>query len=323
MQCLITGVAGFIGSTLAERLVSQGHFVTGIDCFTDYYARELKEANLTTLLDSKNFTLIKSDICAYDNLATLVRSVDVIFHQAAQAGVRASWGKTFESYTHHNILATQMLLEACRGASNIKKIVYASSSSVYGDAEQFPTKEDSIPKPVSPYGVTKLAAENLMYLFQRECSIPTVSLRYFTVYGPRQRPDMGFNRFIRMALRGDELTLYGDGSQSRDFTYVDDIVTANIQAATDGIPGQVYNICGGTQATITEILSIVESYTSKLKIKRSERQSGDAKHTSADTSRAKKDLLFSPSIELRDGIKKEVLWMEEILSSSLASIMPK
>ena len=214
MKTFVTGCGGFIGSHLVDRLLELGYEVTGIDCFTDYYSREIKEANISNALKHNNFKLIEEDILDMDKFP----EVDYIFHLAAQAGVRASWGKSFEIYTRNNIEATQKLLEFYKDRE-IKKFVYASSSSVYGDAE-LPMREDSLLKPVSPYGVTKLAGENLCYLYWKNYQVPTVSLRYFTVYGPRQRPDMAIHKFVKAISNNEEITVFGDGSQTRDFTFV-------------------------------------------------------------------------------------------------------
>ena len=312
MLCLITGVAGFVGSSLCDRLLADGHSVRGIDCFVDYYPRAVKESNLSAARKNTRFSFQEGNLLTAD-IPPLIDGVDVIFHQAAQAGVRASWGGYFSSYCDNNILATQKLLEAAKGRSHIKKIVYASSSSVYGNAESFPTPETIMPQPVSPYGVTKLAAEHLMSLYATEFGVPTVSLRYFTVYGPRQRPDMAFNRFARAALQGEELSLYGDGEQSRDFTFISDIVEANILAALKGNPGRVFNIGGGTQATVNMVLDIIKARVGALKVKRFERQVGDARHTSADTSRARSELGYKPQVSLVEGIAREIDWMAEQL----------
>src|SRR5436190_6883622 len=235
MKALVTGAAGFIGSTLSERLIADGATVVGLDCFTDYYPRERKEHNLTLLRQSPGFTLVEAAIADAD-WATLLDGVSCVFHLAAQAGVRKSWGRDFRVYTVNNVEATQILLEACQGRP-IERLVYASSSSVYGDDVPIPMREDARPQPVSPYGVTKLAAEQLCHLYHVNYGVPTAAMRYFTVYGPRQRPDMAFHRFIRAAIRSESITLYGDGEQTRDFTFVADAVAATIAAGEHGVPG--------------------------------------------------------------------------------------
>ncbi|MDZ7885521.1 MAG: NAD-dependent epimerase/dehydratase family protein [Mycobacterium sp.] len=240
MTALVTGVAGFIGSTLAERLVSSGQKVIGIDSFSDYYDRETKELNLARLSTAGEFTLLEADLNTVD-LSALLADVEVIYHQAGQPGVRKSWGADFVRYVEANISATQRLLESSRNsAPKLTRFVYASSSSVYGDAENYPTRESDCPQPRSPYGVTKLAAEHLVSLYAANFGLPAVSLRYFTVYGPRQRPDMAFNRFISGALSGSRLTVHGDGKQIREFTYVDDIVEANVRAGVRHWPQDSY-----------------------------------------------------------------------------------
>jgi UDP-glucuronate 4-epimerase len=312
MHCVVTGAAGFVGSTLVERLLSLGHTVVGIDCFVDYYPRTIKERNLQRARDSKNYTFIEANLLAAD-LTKLLDGASWVFHQAAQAGVRASWGSYFESYTANNVLATQRVLEALVGNPTLKRVVYASSSSVYGNAERYPTDEGILPQPVSPYGVTKLAAEHLMSLYASEHGLPTASLRYFTVYGPRQRPDMAFNKFARAALKGEEITIYGDGEQSRDFTYIDDIVTGNILAAERATPGGVYNLGGGAIITVNEVLEHLGKIVGPLKITRQGKQRGEALRTSADTTRAQRELGFAPTVAVRDGLEREVAWMEEQL----------
>jgi YbgC/YbaW family acyl-CoA thioester hydrolase len=234
MHALVTGAAGFIGSTLVERLLGQGARVTGIDCFTDYYPRPVKERNLQGPRASDRFTFVEAALQETD-LGPLLEGVTHVFHLAAQAGVRRSWGREFQVYTVNNIEATQVLLEACVGRP-IERLVYASSSSVYGDNTPVPMREDTLPQPVSPYGVSKLAAEQLCYLYSVNHGVPATSVRYFTVYGPRQRPDMGFHRFLSAALRDEAITVYGDGEQTRDFTFVADAVSATIAAANAGCP---------------------------------------------------------------------------------------
>ena len=306
MRILVTGVAGFIGSTLAERLIRDGHEVTGIDAFTDYYPRAMKEANLTTLKTSPKFKLVEADLSEVD-LAPFVDGTDTIFHQAAQAGVRASWGASFEVYTRWNILATQRLLEAVKG-SKVRRFVYASSSSVYGDTTDLPMRETSRPMPFSPYGVTKLAAEHLVELYRHNFGVSTVSLRYFTVYGPRQRPDMAFHKFMRSLIEDKPLTVFGEGNQTRDFTFVDDIVEANVLSLADGVEG-VYNIGGGSRVTLKEALETLGRVSGKkLRLDNIEEQAGDAKHTSADTSRAREKLGYAPRVSLEEGLAREFAW---------------
>lgn len=312
MRCVITGVAGFVGSSIADFLLANGHTVVGIDCFVDYYPAEIKMRNLAGALGSPNFKLVKENLLHAD-LPALLDGSEWIFHQAAQAGVRASWGQYFNTYCDNNILATQRLLEAARSSGAIKKIVYASSSSVYGNAEAFPTREEMLPRPTSPYGVTKLAAEHLMCQYAGEFGLPTVSLRYFTVFGPRQRPEMAFHKFIKAALEGEEIVVYGDGEQSRDFTFIADIVQANHLAALEGSPGDVFNIGGGTQASINQVLELLGGQIGKLKVRREERQAGDARHTSADTTRARAKLGFEPKFSLEEGLRRQIAWIDEQL----------
>jgi len=316
MKCLVTGAAGFVGSSISDALLAAGHEVTGVDCFIDYYPAEVKRKNLASAQDHRNFTFIEGNLLELD-LAKLLAGTEWVFHQAAQAGVRASWGRDFEIYTSNNILATQLLLEAAKSPaarSSLKKIVYASSSSVYGDAEALPTLETARPQPLSPYGVSKLAAEHLMVLYQKEFGVPTASLRYFTVYGPRQRPDMGFHRFLRSTLSKEPIRIFGDGEQSRDFTFISDIVEANIAAARNETPELVYNIGGGSRVTVNEVLALIGEITgTKPIVEYQGRQNGDVLHTSADTTRAKKALGYAPKIDLKRGLTAEAEWMSQLL----------
>ena len=312
MKALVTGVAGFIGSTLAERLCGQGADVIGLDCFTDYYARAIKERNLVALRSQPRFRLVESSIQQAD-LRTLLADRTHVFHLAAQAGVRKSWGTDFAVYTVNNIEATQMLLEACT-KQPLKGIVYASSSSVYGDNVPLPMREDALPQPVSPYGVTKLAAEQLCFLYHVNYGLPAVSLRYFTVYGPRQRPDMGFHRFLRATMRGEPITVYGDGEQTRDFTFVADAVSATVAAATRGVSGRVYNIGGGSRVTVNEVLDIIGRVSGRRPLITSDpAQKGDMRHTYADTSLARADLGFNPTVALEEGLAAEYKWLVDSL----------
>jgi len=308
VKAVVTGAAGFIGSHLASSLLEAGQEVLGIDCFTDYYPRALKEANLAPLRDHARFRLVEERLQDAE-LPRHLEGASAVFHLAAQAGVRASWGREFAHYTEHNVLATQRLLEAALEAGR-PRIVYASSSSVYGDAPVLPLREDSPCRPVSPYGVTKLAGEHLALLYHRNHGLPTVSLRFFTVYGPRQRPDMAFHRFLKAARDEQPITLFGDGSQTRDFTYVDDIVTAVRAAALSGRPGCVYNVGGGERVALNEVLRLIESVTDKhLQVQRREPQMGDMKDTFADTSAASRDLGFRSTVGLAEGLAREWQWI--------------
>lgn len=316
MKSIVTGAAGFIGSTLSERLLEQGHQVIGVDCFLDYYPRELKEKNLEKVRDNSNYQFIEGDLLDLD-LAEILAGTDYIYHQAAQAGVRSSWGSDFSIYTNTNILATQKLLEACRDkrvSESLKKLVYASSSSVYGDAESLPTVETMRPKPLSPYGVSKLAAEHLCLLYDKEFNVPTVSLRYFTVFGPRQRPDMAFRRFITAALKEEEIRVFDDGEQSRDFTFIDDIIKANIDSAQAKTRASVFNIGGGSRVTVNQVLEMISEIVSKkLNVTYLPREYGDVKHTAADTSQAQEAFSYNPEVSLREGLTKQTAWIEQIL----------
>jgi UDP-glucose 4-epimerase len=308
MKALVTGAAGFIGSHLAEALLDRGAEVTGLDCFADYYPRPIKERNLLASRQRRNFTLVESTIQSAD-LADLLRGVTHVFHLAAQAGVRRSWGRDFRIYTVNNIEATQILLEAC-AAVPLDRFVYASSSSVYGDDVALPMREDAVPHPVSPYGVSKLAAEQLCYLYHVNHGVPAVSLRYFTVYGPRQRPDMGFHRFLRAAMRADAIEVYGDGEQTRDFTFVSDAVGATVAAAEKGVPGRVYNIGGGARVSVNRVIELVGQVTGQpVRTNPTRKQKGDMRDTFADTSRARADLGFVPQVQLSDGLAAEYHWL--------------
>jgi len=308
MNALVTGVAGFIGSQLAETLLARGAQVTGIDCFTDYYPRTIKESNLEGARRNPAFRLVESTIQAAD-LPALLQGTTHVFHLAAQAGVRRSWGRDFRVYTVNNIEATQVLLEACKAAP-LDRLVYASSSSVYGDEAALPMREDSLPRPVSPYGVSKLAAEQLCYLYHVNYGVPAVSLRYFTVYGPRQRPDMGFHKFLKAALRGQPIEIFGDGEQTRDFTFVADAVEATIAAGVRGKVGRVYNIGGGSRVSVNHVLDVIRSVTNlDVIVRRVDEQKGDMRDTYADTSLARADLAFAPAATLATGLAAEYEWL--------------
>ena len=278
MKALVTGAAGFIGSHLSGALLDRGANVVGVDAFSDYYRRALKERNLDENLRRERFQFIEAWIQEAD-LDRMLDGVTHVFHLAAQAGVRKSWGKDFKTYTVNNVDATQMLLEACVNRP-LTKFVHASSSSVYGDRVPIPMREDALPQPVSPYGVTKLAAEQLGHLYQMNFGVPTVAMRYFTVYGPRQRPDMAFNKFIRAAIKDEPITLYSDGEQTRDFTYVADAVAATMAAGDRGVPGTAYNIGGGSRVSMNHVVRIIEKVVGcPLKIVREGAQKGDMRDT--------------------------------------------
>ncbi len=309
MNALVTGGAGFIGSTLSERLLEQGARVRAIDAFTDFYPRPLKERNLENLRGRAGYELIEGDLRDLD-LGAALDGVTHVFHLAAQAGVRRSWGQEFEVYTGLNVDATQRLLEACV-KHPVERLVYASSSSVYGDDVAIPMLETALPQPVSPYGVTKLAAEQLCHLYHVNYGVPTVSLRYFTVYGPRQRPDMGFNRFFSAILDGRPLVQFGDGLQTRDFTFVADAVTATATAAVRGVPGRVYNIGGGSRVSLREVFDLIARVSGReVTIDRQGPQKGDMRDTYADTARARNDLGFAPTVTLEEGLRAMWRWME-------------
>ena len=308
MKALVTGAAGFIGSHLTAALLDRGADVTGVDAFTDYYPRSIKESNVAVNAGRRGFHFIQASLQAAD-LGALLEEKTHVFHLAAQAGVRKSWGHDFRVYTDNNVDATQRLLEACVDRP-LHRFVYASSSSVYGDNVSMPMREDALPQPVSPYGVTKLAAEQLCYLYFANHGVPTTSVRYFTVYGPRQRPDMAFHRFIRAALRGEAITLYGDGEQTRDFTFVTDAVAATIAAGDRGKTGCAYNVGGGSRVSVNKLFEIIAAIHGRpLEIRREPAQKGDMRDTFADTSRARADLGFAPQVSLEQGLEAEYRWL--------------
>jgi nucleoside-diphosphate-sugar epimerase len=312
MKILVTGVAGFIGSHLAGRFIKEGYEVRGVDSFLDYYPRRIKEHNVRGLNGKKGFEFIEGDILGLD-LAKLLDGVDAVFHQAAIAGVRSSWGAGFDEYVRNNILGTQLLLEACRD-SELKKFVYASSSSVYGDSDELPIKETSPVRPVSPYGVTKLSGEQLAYLYYKGYGVPVVSLRYFTVYGPRQRPDMAFHKFLGAVITGGQIEVYGTGEQTRDFTYIGDAVDANLAALSSGVNGEAYNVGGGSRIKLIECIRLIEEISGqKANLRFGDSQRGDARHTYADVSKAKKDFGYSPRVGIREGLTQHYNWLKNNL----------
>lgn len=304
MKVLVTGAAGFIGSRLSRRLLDEGAAVCGVDSLTDYYPLWIKRRNLDPLLADRRFTFVEADLNDLP-LGRRLRGVDTVYHLAAQAGVRASWGRSFAAYLRNNISATQRLLEAAKNAPP-RKIVYASSSSVYGLTPDLPMTETSPLLPISPYGVTKLAAEQLGFLYHKNCGLPVVSLRFFTVYGPGQRPDMAFHKFFKAILEGREIPVFGDGSQTRDFTYVDDIVEALVAAGRSGPDGEVFNVGGGHRERLSALFAIFEKITGRtVKTRRMEKQKGDAPHTFAAIDKARRGLGFAPRVDLEAGLERE------------------
>lgn len=305
MTVLITGVAGFVGSAIARRLLAAGEPVVGVDSLTDYYDPGLKKENLATI-PGDGFTFVAEDLNSAD-LDALLDGVQVVFHEAGQPGVRKSWGEDFATYVDANVLATQRLLEAARRAPALRRLVYASSSSVYGNAQAYPTTEGDLPAPHSPYGVTKLAAEHLCTLYARNFGVPTVSLRYFTVYGPGQRPDMAFNRFIRAALAGEPIEVFGSGEQIRDFTFVDDVVTANLLAAANPVaPGSVFNVSGGTSISVNEVLDVLSGIAGRpLDVRRTEPVAGDVGRTGGSADRIRRELRWEPTVGVEQGLRAQ------------------
>lgn len=311
MKVVVTGAAGFIGSHLTESLLADGHEVVGVDAFSDYYAREVKEHNLDAARRHASFRLVEGRLQELD-LTEPLEGAGQVFHLAAQAGVRSSWGEHFRLYTDNNVLATQCLLEAAVRAGT-PRLVMASSSSVYGEAKELPIRETTPCRPVSPYGVTKLAAENLGYLYGRLHGVPVVSLRYFTVYGPRQRPDMAFHRFLKAARDRQPIALFGDGGQTRDFTFIGDVVAATRAAADSGRPGCVYNVGGGERVSMNQVLEVIREVTGRaLEVRREAQQKGDMRDTFADTQAAAADLGFRSSTSLREGLGREWAWIQEM-----------
>lgn len=310
-KCLVTGAAGFIGSHLCERLVETGNEVIGVDCLTDYYKPAIKRQNIESFRDSDQFEFLEKNILDLD-LPSLLPEIDAVFHQSAQAGVRASWGSEFDEYIDQNIRSTQFLLEGVKNEAPELPVVMASSSSVYGIPDKLPMKEEMKPQPYSPYGVTKLAAENLAMLYHANFDLKTVALRYFTVYGPRQRPDMAFTRFLGWISQNLTLTIFGDGTQSRDFTYVGDVAEANLAVIRDEAYGNVYNVGGGQRATLNEVIETMEDVVGETVEKEYEDvQEGDVPHTDADTSAIRSDTSWEPSVSLREGLSRQWEWLRD------------
>ena len=311
MRVVVTGAAGFIGSHLCERLLADGNQVVGIDSFTDFYEPRLKETNLEAAERNPNFALEELDL-VHASIRKVVRGANIVYHLAGLDGVTPSWGSEFDRYVKDNIVATQRLLEALRSAEP-QRVVFASGSSVYGEAEMFPTKESAVPKPASPFGMTKLAAEHLAFVYMRTYGLPLTSLRYFTVYGPRQRPDMAFVRFMKALVADAEIEIYGDGEQTRDFTYVSDAVDATVKAATADVAGGIVNIGGGSRVTVNRVLETLEEI-SGLKARRRVLPAapGDPRHTGASINLARERLAWEPRVSLREGLTRQWRWFQQM-----------
>ena len=318
MRALVTGAAGFIGSHLCDALLAGGHEVVGIDCFSDYYSRTLKEQNLVTARENIRFTFRELDLVD-DDLIAAVSGAEIVFHLADRSGVRSTRRNRFDHYVRDNLVATQRLLETVEMAS-IRRFVYAGSSSIYGDAERLPTKESNLPLPLSAHGVTKLAAENMVYLYAHNHGLPAVTLRYFHVYGPRQRPDMAIARFITGLVDGTPVEIYGDGEQTRDFTYVADVVEATLRAATANVSGKILNIGGGSRATVNAVLGLLEEISGSTS-HRSYLSSvpEDHRHGGASINLARQYLAWEPRVSLRDGLARQWAWFHQAASREARS----
>lgn len=311
----MTGCAGFIGSTLTEALLTKGYHVSGVDCFTGNYDKWIKLRNIESFIQHPHFSWLHADLRRLD-LSALLQNKHYIFHQAAMPGVRSSWGENFKTYVDLNIMVTQKLLEAVR-KSNVGKVVYASSSSIYGSMTGS-TKEEKLPTPYSPYGVTKLSAEHLCNLYFKNYGVPIISLRYFTVYGPRQRPDMAFHKFIKNIIMKKPIMIYGDGKQTRDYTYIDDAVEANLLAIEKGKSGEVYNIGGKSRIELLEVIRILETIIGeKAILEYIKDQPGDPKHTWANIEKAQTTLGYNPSFSLMEGLKNEVTYIQKLYHNSI------
>ena len=307
---VVTGCAGFVGSHLTDALVGAGHEVLGVDALSDYYDPKLKRANLADALRSDAFSLVEGDLLELP-VESLFAGADGVFHLAAQPGVRGSWGASFATYVRDNIVASQRVFEVAAKAG--VRCVWTSSSSIYGNAAAYPTREDARPEPISPYGVTKLACEHLADAHRTAFAINHVVLRFFTIYGPRQRPDMAFTRLLGALVGGTPFHVYGTGEQSRDVTYVADAVTAMV-AAMDGAPaGAVFNVGGGTEATLSDVIALAEELTGRQLDARYERaMEGDVRRTSADTTLIRGELGWQPSADLRSGLDAQLAWVKRV-----------
>ena len=310
MRTVVTGAAGFVGSHLCDRLLQDGHQVAGIDCFSDYYSRTLKERNLESARRQRNFALHELDLVE-DDLRLAVAGADVVFHLAGRSGIRPGRRNPFDHYLKDNVVATQRLLDALSGVS-VKRLVYAGGWSVYGDADNVPTKESSVPQPLTWDGITKLAGEHLVRQHSGSYGLPVVCLRYFTVYGPRQRPDMAVARFMKALADGDDVEIFGDGEQTRDFTFISDVVAATVRAAFAGVDGMVLNIGGGSRATINQVLRRLEEITgATVRRRHISATAGDQRHSTASINLARTHLGWEPRVSLSEGLLKQWGWFRE------------
>jgi nucleoside-diphosphate-sugar epimerase len=309
MRCLVTGAAGFIGSHLCEALLADGYEVAGLDAFIPYYPRPIKEQNLQQLREHPRFTFYERDLRTAD-LAPALEGVDVIFHLAAMGGLLLSW-TDFDLYTTCNVQATQRLLEAARAGGQVRRLIYASTSSIYGGHATGP--ETTLPQPASPYGITKLAAEHLVQTYQAQFGLPATILRYFSVYGPRQRPDMGYHIFIDRILRGQPITIWGDGNQLRGNTYVGDIVRATILAQQQFTPGAVYNVGGAEEVSANQVIALLQELTGRAaRVTYGPARPGEQRRALADTRSIHERLGFAPHMALRDGLAAQVAWQQAL-----------
>ncbi len=312
MACMVTGSAGFIGSHLSEELLREGEEVIGIDSLTTYYDPQIKRRNLQNLTRHKNFTALEEDLLE-TNLEAWLRRVDCVYHTAAQPGVRKSWGEEFHTYVRQNILATQRLLECVKNSGREIKVVFSSSSSIYGNTDQLPMTESALPQPYSPYGVTKLSSEHLCLAYHANYGISVTALRYFTVYGPRQRPDMAFHIFCRSILENTPITILGDGAQTRDFTFVSDIVTANRAAARQAAGGEIFNIGGGSRVSLRDAVALLEEIAGRsVPVIHKATAKGDVRDTWASTEKARQWLDYLPSVSLREGLERQFAWHQDL-----------